>query len=356
MRRRDVVWWRLWLGAMLLTGCLGGASGGGGGGGGGSVCEAGASRGCACTSGQMGAQSCDDDGSRWGACVCGGGGGCTRNCTGRACGDDGCGGQCGGCPMGQTCTNGSCVAGTPTCTPRVRGSDVRLRPGLRHLVRYLSDGEHLQPHVRSVLHTTVYRSHLRPGWLRRYVWELPGRHHLQHDGGALRADLRARVRRAQLRPRRLRRALRHLRRGPVVLSDGGVPQPLRRQPRRGVYYRQRLLPRVGRQPQPVCSAHGCGHGLYGGLPVGQRLQQRLLRVAHRRHPRLQHPPLLREHRGLLRGTPDRPVPATPIAAVTASTSTRRPAPASARPAPAVRCVAGTRIAPATAAPAAMTAC
>jgi len=120
MHTRQSRWWALWLGLvclMSLMGCLGGAQGGGGSGGG-TVCEAGATRGCACTTGQMGAQTCDDDGSRWGTCGCGS---CTRMCTGRACGDDGCGGQCGACPMGQTCSNGSCVAGTPSCTPACGG-------------------------------------------------------------------------------------------------------------------------------------------------------------------------------------------------------------------------------------------
>jgi hypothetical protein len=46
---------------------------------------------------------------------------CTRNCAGRACGDDGCGGSCGTCPMGQSCNGmGQCV---PTCTPNCAGRE-----------------------------------------------------------------------------------------------------------------------------------------------------------------------------------------------------------------------------------------
>ena len=43
------------------------------------------------------------------ACVLGGGGPCTADCTGKVCGDDGCGGSCGHCEVAFTCTEGACV-------------------------------------------------------------------------------------------------------------------------------------------------------------------------------------------------------------------------------------------------------
>lgn len=54
--------------------------------------------------------------------VCSGGGCCTPNCAGKACGPDGCGGMCPpGCPTNFGCQNGACVqtngCGDNNCTP-----------------------------------------------------------------------------------------------------------------------------------------------------------------------------------------------------------------------------------------------
>ncbi|MFT3695497.1 MAG: S53 family peptidase [Kofleriaceae bacterium] len=46
-----------------------------------------------------------------GTALGGGGGTCTPNCTGKACGDDGCGGSCGSCTGTDTCTGGVCQSG-----------------------------------------------------------------------------------------------------------------------------------------------------------------------------------------------------------------------------------------------------
>ena len=35
--------------------------------------------------------------------------GCTRNCTGKSCGDDGCGGSCGSCSACKQCSSGACI-------------------------------------------------------------------------------------------------------------------------------------------------------------------------------------------------------------------------------------------------------
>jgi MYXO-CTERM domain-containing protein len=49
--------------------------------------------------------------------------GCTKDCTGKACGDDGCGGSCGTCPAGKSCQAGACVSCTPNCTGKQCGDD-----------------------------------------------------------------------------------------------------------------------------------------------------------------------------------------------------------------------------------------
>jgi hypothetical protein len=57
------------------------------------------------TGGFPGVDSCPDAGQP------GDDGGCTRQCSGRSCGDDGCGGSCGSCGAGQTCdSSGACAA------------------------------------------------------------------------------------------------------------------------------------------------------------------------------------------------------------------------------------------------------
>lgn len=54
--------------------------------------------------------------------ICGGGGPCAPDCSGRQCGDDGCGGICGSCAEGQVCIeSGACCF--PDCHGRECGDD-----------------------------------------------------------------------------------------------------------------------------------------------------------------------------------------------------------------------------------------
>ena len=46
---------------------------------------------------------------------------CQPQCQGKSCGDDGCGGQCGICPVGKSCQDGSCC--TPQCNGKNCGDD-----------------------------------------------------------------------------------------------------------------------------------------------------------------------------------------------------------------------------------------
>lgn len=97
------------------------------------ACVPGATSSCPCVGSTVtGVQTCTDDGARLGPCMgCPGAPPpdvtCTRQCAGRACGDDGCGGQCGSCARGQMCSGGACVAGpdacAPVCSGRVCGPD-----------------------------------------------------------------------------------------------------------------------------------------------------------------------------------------------------------------------------------------
>ena len=77
-----------------------------------SVRRFGASTGSGSGWGSKTGQSCKFDGT------CASVGGCTPDCTGKACGGDGCGGTCGACASGQSCKfDGTCVtAATPRRT------------------------------------------------------------------------------------------------------------------------------------------------------------------------------------------------------------------------------------------------
>jgi agmatine/peptidylarginine deiminase len=74
----------------------------------GKACDA--DNGCGALCGCPVGQKCEG-----GACVA-----CQPACDGKNCGPDGCGGQCGTCQANQTCTNGVCVGG---CTPDCAGKE-----------------------------------------------------------------------------------------------------------------------------------------------------------------------------------------------------------------------------------------
>ncbi len=75
------------------------------------LCDSGEFRDCTCLSGLEGQQTCQDDGSRWGECICT----CVRDCTDRECGlDPVCGESCGECGADASCLESQCIIGTLT--------------------------------------------------------------------------------------------------------------------------------------------------------------------------------------------------------------------------------------------------
>ncbi len=76
-------------------------------------CEPGRQLECSCAGGVTGYQTCKDDGSGWGDCVCP----CVKDCTGLECGEDPlCGESCGTCGANSTCnTSGICECDFVDC-------------------------------------------------------------------------------------------------------------------------------------------------------------------------------------------------------------------------------------------------
>lgn len=100
---------------LVLAACFAFAAGCSGSG---SVCTSNATVSCTCSGGGSGSQTCNAEGTCFTApCDCGtGDAGCT--CAGRTCGPDSCGASsCGTCPAAQTCSAGTCVPMSGSCSP-----------------------------------------------------------------------------------------------------------------------------------------------------------------------------------------------------------------------------------------------